>query len=109
MREKKYSVFWTRSAQLNLEEIIEYISSDSESQAKKIFQKIKNRSLELEQMPLRGRIVPEFREFNIRKFRELVISPWRMIYSVENNKVYVVAIFDARRDIEELLYQKLMS
>ena len=109
MKEKKYSVYWTQSAQLNLEEIIEYISSDSESQAKKSFQKIKKRSLELEKMPLRGRIVPEFREFNISKFKELIISPWRMIYSVEINKVYVVALFDARRDTEELLYQRLMS
>lgn len=109
MKEEKYSVYWTQSAQSNLKEIIEYISLDSESQAKKIFQKIKKRSLELEQMPLRGRIVPEFREFNINKFRELVFSPWRMIYSIEKNKVFVVALFDARRDTEELLYQKLMS
>ncbi len=31
------------------------------------------------------------------------------MYKIENNTVYIMAIFDARQNIEELLLQKLLK
>ena len=109
MATKSYKVFWTRSAQIDLIEIIEFIKTDSEKNARAIFQKIKTKSKELNKLPLRGRVVPEFKEFNIDKYRELIISPWRLIYLIEDHSVYILSVVDSRRDLEELLYKKMMQ
>jgi toxin ParE1/3/4 len=109
MHSKSFKVYWTRSAQLDLLEIVDYIKTDSKNNARDIFQKIKSKSLELNMMPMRGRVVPEFREFNIDKYRELLISPWRIIYLIDNHSVYILGVVDSRRDIEELLFKKVMQ
>ena len=41
-------------------------------------------------------------------YRELLSSPWRIMYKVDNNTVYIMAIFDSRQNVEELLLQKLL-
>ena len=109
MSEKTYEVLWTKSAQLDLLEIIDYIKSDSEMNAYKIFERIKKKASELNLMPFKGRIVTEFRKYNINKYREIIISPWRIIYLIENHLVYVLNVIDSRRDIEELLFKKIMQ
>lgn len=109
MASNLYNVFWTRSAQVDLLEIIEYIKSDSEINAYKIFEKIKQKTSKLNQMSFKGRILPEFREYNINKYREIIVSPWRIIYIIEEQHVYILSVIDSRRDTEELLFKKIMQ
>lgn len=58
--------------------------------------------------PSRGRIVPELRELGVTAYRELIVAPWRIICRIENRKVFVVEVIDSRRDLEELLYERLL-
>jgi len=109
MASKSFKVYWTRSAQSDLLEIIDFIKTDSKNNAKNIIEKIKKKSHELNKMPFRGIVVPEFREFNIDKYREIIISPWRVIYLIDNQSVFILSVVDSRRDIEELLYKKIMQ
>ena len=55
----------------------------------------------------RGRIVAELRSAGINAFRELVVEPFRVIYRVEDREVWVVAVFDHRRNLEELLFERV--
>jgi len=57
---------------------------------------------------LRGRIVPELLKEGIAIYRELIAQPWRIIYKIENDTVYIMAIFDSRQSVEELLLQKIL-
>ena len=41
-------------------------------------------------------------------YRELIAQPWRIMYKIENDTVYIMAIFDSRQNVEELLLQKLL-
>jgi len=41
-------------------------------------------------------------------YRELICSPWRVMYKVDSDTVYIMAIFDSRQNVEELLLQKLL-
>ncbi len=41
-------------------------------------------------------------------YRELISSVWRVMYKVDNDTVYIMAIFDSRQNVEELLLQKLL-
>jgi toxin ParE1/3/4 len=96
---KKYTVSWTLSAKNDLETIIEYIAKDSIEMALKKYVEIKERAKKLTLFPEQGRIIPELLQNNIVKYKEIIISPWRIMYKIEKNTVYVMAIIDSRRNI----------
>ena len=108
MTKGTYQVFWTQTAQQDLKRIIEYIAVDSESQASRVYLVIKQKTANLQQMPLQGRIVPELRYYSILTYRELISPPWRIIYKTEENKVWVLAVIDGRRNMEDILLDRFI-
>lgn len=108
MTKGTYQVFWTQTAQLDLKNIIEYIPADSEIQARRVYLVIKQKAANLQQMPLQGRIVPELRYYSILTYRELISPPWRIIYKIEENKVWVLAVIDGRRNVEDILLDRFL-
>ena len=105
---KKCDVIWTDTAKKDLNEIIEYIAQDSIETAIQKYEKIKESAEPLVLFPNQGRVIPELLKHNITKFKELIISPWRLMYKIENNVVYVMAVIDGRRNIEDILLQRLL-
>jgi len=105
---KKYDAIWTDTAKKDLNEIIEYIAQDSIEIAIQKYEKIKGAARSLVLFPNQGRVIPELLKHNITKFKELIISPWRLMYKIENNIVYVMAVIDGRRNIEDILLQRLL-
>ena len=103
-----YRVQWTASARQDLTEIIQYIAADNIGAGLKQLNKIEHRAMSLYQHPKRGRIVPEFLAIGISQYRELVIRPWRMLYRIEENQVYIIALLDSRRQLEDILLQRLV-
>jgi len=57
---------------------------------------------------LQGRIVPELQYYSILTYRELINPPWRIMYKIEGNKVWVLAVFDGRRNLEDLLLDRFI-
>ena len=108
MPERRYQVIWAHAAAHDLAEIVEYIAADSAVNARNVLRKLEERAARLEVSPERGRVVPELAGLGIRTFRELVARPYRLMYRVEDNNVFVLAIFDGRRDIEEVLLERLV-
>mgnify|MGYP001550016623 CR=1 FL=1 len=106
---KQYKVIWSRTAERDLESIIDYIAEDSPLNAKRILTKIKKRSSVLYSYPARGRIVPELKEFNILQYREIIVDPWRIIYKIAEDKVIVMSVIDARRNVEDILLDRLIK
>ena len=104
----EYQVLWTQGAEFDIVEIIEYIKLDSISQAGEIFKQISKIAETLETMPFKGRIVPELQSIGIEKYRELLFKRWRILYKVEENRVYILMIVDANRDVEDLLFRRLI-
>lgn len=105
---KKCDVIWTDTAKKDLNEIIEYIAQDSIEIAIQKYENIKEASEPLVLFPNQGRVIPELLKHNITKFKELIISSWRLMYKVENNVVYIMAVIDGRRNIEDILLQRLL-
>lgn len=108
MTKRTYQVFWTQTAQQDLKRIIEYIATDSEMQARRVYLSIKDKADNLRQLPLQGRIVPELRYYSILAYRELISPPWRIIYKTEENKVWVLAVIDGRRNVEDILLDRFI-
>jgi len=44
----------------------------------------------------------------LRSWRELIASPWRIIYRIEGRLVFVDLVLDGRRDVEDILMQRLL-
>jgi plasmid stabilization system protein ParE len=106
---KKYLVLWSNIAENDLKNIIEYIADDSPPNALKIFKSIKRKASSLYTFPERGRIVPELRDQGIPQYRELVITPWRILYRISEKSVFVLSVLDSRRNIEDILLKRLTN
>jgi addiction module RelE/StbE family toxin len=105
---KRFGVEWAQPASKDLENIIDYISQDNVDTAITIFEKIKSKCNTLNQFPDRGRIVPELKAYGILSYRELIISPWRVIYRTSHQKVYVLAVLDSRRSMDDILIERFL-
>jgi toxin ParE1/3/4 len=99
-------VNWTKPALNDLDEIFNYIASDSLEIAIKQYERIKETAEEIKAFPKQGRIIPELQNENITKFREMIVNPWRMMYRIEENRILILAMIDGRRNIEEILMKR---
>ncbi|NQV51399.1 MAG: type II toxin-antitoxin system RelE/ParE family toxin [Candidatus Marinimicrobia bacterium] len=106
---KPYSVLWTDVAENDLIGIIDYIAEEDPGAALKIMDKIRRRTNSLFNLPERGRIVRELSEQGISGYHELIVSPWRIIYKIEDNKVLVLSVLDSRRNVEDILLRRLIQ
>ena len=102
-----YSVNWAGAAERDLREIILYIARDSPANAMNIFHKIKGTAEGLYTFAQRGRIVPELHAHGIFTYREMIVPPWRIIYRICAREVSVLSVLDARRNVEDILLQRL--
>ena len=104
----KYAIEFTHWAESDLDEIALYIAeNDDISKALRVYLKLKGKILNLDEFPLRGRIVAELKRIKILDYREIIVNPYRIIYRVEDKTVFIVAVFDGRRQIENIIYQRV--
>ena len=87
---KSYEVRWSETSENDLISIVQYIADDNPYQAYEVFKSIKEKASNLRAFPNRGRIVPELLEQGVTQYRELIIPPWRIMYRVAENEVYVL-------------------
>jgi toxin ParE1/3/4 len=106
--EGSYEVLWARAAENDLQGIIEYIAADSVEEALRVLETLYHKAAALSSLPERGRLVPELREQGIGFFREIVVPPWRILYRIADRRVYVLAVFDSRRNLEDILLDRLV-
>jgi len=106
---KTYNVYWSLFAQDDLHSIIEFIEIDSKQNAFKVYETIKKNCIKIEQHPNVGRIPPELKELNIETYRELIIQNWRVIYRVGNKEIFILAVIDSRRDIDDSLLRRVLN
>jgi len=87
---------------------VAYIAADSPSDAERVLRRLEQRAATLESSPARGRVVPELGSFGMRTWRELVVRPYRLVYRIEGGTVTVLAVFDGRRDLKDVLLERLL-
>ena len=105
-----FSIRFTENAQQDLEDIYLYISShDSPEKAYYVIEKIEERIMSLAELPERGYIIKELSELGITEYREIFFKPYRIIYKLTDNTVYIMIIADGRRDMQTLLQRVLLK
>jgi toxin ParE1/3/4 len=106
---KRYRVEWVSVAELELKQIINYIAIDSPGNALQILRKIRQKAYSLYTFPERGRIIPELQAHGISIYRELIEGPWRIAYRITDTTVYVLSVIDSRRNVEDILLNRLLK
>ena len=107
MARHPFSVIWTKAAETDLECIVDFIADDSIDAALSVFARIRERAATLDSFPNKGRVVHELHQHGITQYRELIVAPWRIMYRIDGTKVYVVSVVDSRRNLEDLLLERL--
>ena len=108
MPSRRFRVQWAEVAVRDLEELVAFVTVDSALDAERVLRRIEDRAATLGSSPARGRVIPELARFGMRTWRELVVRPYRLVYRIEGDTVTLLAVFDGRRDLEDLLLERLI-
>jgi toxin ParE1/3/4 len=103
-----FEIEFTLYAEIDLDEITVYIAEhDDVNKAVQVYYKIKKKILSLAEFPDQGRIVPELKRIKIMDYREIIFNPYRIIYLVKDKIVFIIAVLDGRREIDDILYDRI--
>ena len=97
---------WTRTSVEHLVAIYEHIAQDAPLYAQRVVDRLTRRSEQIAKFPGSGRMVPEY---DAPEIREVIERPYRIIYRVIENNVYVLVIADGRGDMQTLLQRRLLQ
>ncbi len=100
-----YIVRWTPEAEEDAAIIVDWF--DDDINALKVIVQLEERAEALASFPERGRVVPELRQIGVVGYREVLHKPWRMIYAIRGTTVWIMAVVDGRRKLEDLLFERL--
>jgi plasmid stabilization system protein ParE len=101
-------IVWATPALRDQEDILDYLVQDSLAAATRFLDQVDTAVSRLASLPHLGRVVPELERHLVLRYREVVLSPWRLIYRVEPDRVYVLAVIDGRRNVEDILLRRLL-
>jgi toxin ParE1/3/4 len=105
-----YAVFLTADAAGDLEELHDYVLlHDAPGKAEHLLKRIEKTFGSLSEYPERGVYAKELLALGIREYREIFLKPYRVIYQVIGDAVYVLLIADGRRDMQTLLQRRLLK
>ncbi len=88
-------VKWTLPAKKDLRKIHDYIAEDSKFYAKRVVENIVEKTEQLTDQPESGRVVPELNDPGVR---ELIVYSYRLVYSVKDKQVEILAVIHGKRD-----------
>lgn len=91
-------VVWSPQARRDAARAVEFIARDRPATAADWLGQIHQRLVSLQRFPSSGRIVPEFDK---QQYREVIVTPYRVIYRVEPKRVYVLAVWHGRQTLSE--------
>ena len=106
---KTYTVNVSKSAKNDLEEIIKFIAVDNPMIVQDILNRIETKINSLKNFPEKGGYIPELLKHNIKDYMQLIESPWRIIYDIDDDIVNVLVIIDSRRNTQDILVEKLIK
>jgi len=91
-------VKWTRHAKQQLRHIHDYVAQDSPLYARRVSEALVKRTIDLDELPRKGRRVPELNEDTVR---ELGLYSYRILYEIKSDHlIEVLAVIHKRQHME---------
>ena len=104
-----FQVFLTDDAARDLEDLYDYIAlHEVPGKADYVLNQIEKAFFSLSENPGRGAYLKELLSIGLREYREIFIKPYRIVYRIIAENVYVMVIADGRRDMQTLLQRRLL-
>lgn len=105
-----YEVLLTAGAEKDLEALYDYIAEyDSPASADHVLDQLLKVATSLASFPERGSHPKELLALGIREYRQTLFKPYRVIYRMVGQRVYIYLIIDGRRDMQALLARRLLA
>ena len=107
---RKSEVLLTQGAEQDLESIYDYIAEfDCKANADYVLDRLLQVVESLAAFTERSAYPRELIALGIREYRQTAFKPYRVIYRVIGQKVYIYLIADGRRDMQYLLARRLLG
>ena len=87
-------IIWTEKAEKQLDQIFEYIASDSSLYAYRIVGQLIEKAESIPPNPKKGRKVPEYKREDIR---EVFYHPYRIIYLLKDDTIEILSVIHGAR------------
>jgi toxin ParE1/3/4 len=102
-----FTVRFTAGARNDLRVLHSYIANnDSVESADYVAREIVRAALTLREFPRRGTHPPELLKRGSRSYRQIFFKPYRILYRIRGNTVFIAVIADGRRDMASLLSRR---
>ena len=106
---KCYRVRLAEDAEQDLIDIYRYVAlHDSAEQAAYVLDQLESLCSRLTELPERGHVPPELDRIGVTNYREVHFKPYRVIYEVIRQDVFIHCVLDGRRDMQSLLERRLL-
>ena len=106
---KRYRVRLAEDAEQDLIDIYRYVSlHNSVEKAAYVLDQLESLCSRLTELPERGHVPPELDRIGVTNFREIHFKPYRVIYEVIRQNVFIHCVLDGRRDMQSLLERRLL-
>jgi toxin ParE1/3/4 len=110
MTRPSHTVLLTEGAEQDLEAIYDYIAAfDSSANADYVLDRLLETADSLANFPERGSYPKELLALGIKDYRQTFFKPYRVIYRVIAQRVFIYLIADGRRDMQSLLARRLLG
>jgi toxin ParE1/3/4 len=106
----KYKIIWSQDAGEELLAIVSWYKYNAgPNAAQKTYTKIHTQIKKLKDIPGLGKPVQILKGIGVNDYLQMVIEHWVIYYRVEEKNISIVAIIDGRRNLEEILYKKIID
>jgi plasmid stabilization system protein ParE len=109
MSGRRRQVLWIEAAARDIERLAIRLSEAAPLRAEKILDRIISRGESLATLSHRGRTPPELRPIADRTWLEVIEAPWRILYRVVEDTVEIHAVLDGRRDLRDILLERMLD
>jgi toxin ParE1/3/4 len=100
---------WIEIALRDLERLADRLHEAAPLRAEKILDRILSPGESLATLSHRGRTPTEPRPIADRTWLEVIEAPWRILYRVVENTVEIHAVLDGRRDLRDILLERMLD
>lgn len=105
----RFFVYLIEDVEKDLFDVYRYVAqNDSIEHTDNLLGKLEKKILSLETMPQRGHVPLELERIGVVEYREIFYKPYRIIYQIIESRIYVHCILDGRRDLQDLLQQRIL-
>jgi toxin ParE1/3/4 len=104
-----HTVIILPEAKDDLVNIYQYVAEhDSTNRADTLLTELEERCASLCSFPERGHVVPEMKRVYVESYREIHYKPYRIVFQITSENVYVHAVLDGRRELQHLLERRML-